>query len=276
MRKVYEWSLVGVICVCAVASAQVRPNPRPAAPPGAAPAAAPAANAQGAHGSADQQMAACLLFCARNEVELAKLAQDKAKTDDVKDFAAKMIKDHSQQSDKLSRLAGNLANSDTARGGSGVEIRREVRKVPAEEGRKEAREDRKEGRDDARATGDREERREGREEARDDRRDTRQDRTATTTISRGQGFNWVAVHHEIANECLKSSKQELDKKEGHEFDQCYIGMQIAAHMHMLDTLKVFKNHATGELQQDIEDSIDTTESHLKSAKKIMEDLKDKK
>jgi len=221
-------------------------------------------------------MAACLLFGARNEIEMGKLAQDKAKSDDVKEFAAKMVKDHSQQSDKLTRLAGNLAGADTARGGSGSDVRREVRRVPAEEGRQEAREDRKEGRDDARATGDRTERREGREDARDDRRDNRQDRTTTTTTGRGQGLNWVAVHHEIADQCLQSSKKELGNKEGHEFDQCYMGMQIAAHMHMLDTLKAFKNHATGELQQDIDDSIDTTESHLKHAKKIMDDLKDKK
>jgi len=187
-----------------------------------------------------------------------------------------MIKDHSKQVEKLERLAGNLVSGGTARAGGGVEIRREVRKVPAEEGRKEAREDRKEGRDEARETGDRDERREGREEGRDDRRDNRNDRTATTTIARGQGFNWVAIHREIAEECLKSSKKELGQKEGHEFDQCYMGMQIAAHMHMLDELKVFKNHTSGELQQDIEESIDTTESHLKHAKKIMDGLKDKK
>jgi predicted outer membrane protein len=269
MRKVYGWSLAVVICMVAVASAQVRPRPA-AVPPATGPAAAPAAHAVG---TADQQIAACLYFGAHNEVELAKFAENKAKSDDVKDFAAEMIKDHSRQADKLARLAGNLVNAGTARAGGGVEIKREVRKVPAEEGREEAREDRKEGREKARETGDREQRREGREEAREDRRD---ERTVTTTITRGQGFSWVAIHHEMGEQCLESAKKELGNKEGHEFDQCYIGMQIGAHMHMLDALKVFKNHTTGELQQDIEESIDTTQAHLKEAKKIMEELKDKK
>jgi len=221
--------------------------------------------------------------CNHNEIELAKFAEQKAKSDDVKDFAAKMIKDHSQSADKLARVAGNLVNAGTARGGA-TETRREVRKVPAEEGKQKdadtPREDRREGREEARE--DRREarpeaRREGREEAREDRREgrteAREDRATVATA--GRSFNWVSVHREIADQCLQSAKKELGSKEGNEFDKCYMGMQVAAHMKMLDELKVFKNHATGELQQDIESAIDTTEHHLKDAKKIMDNIKDK-
>jgi len=281
MRNAYGWSLIAMIGVFSVASAQVRVQPRPAVQPrqpGAATApAAGAAQTQG-QGTPDQQLAACLWGGNHNEVELAKFAQQRAQSDSVKDFAAHMIKDHTQFADKLARSAGNLISANTARGGG--DTAREVRKVPAEdteEGARPAREEgargvkeapgqvRREGREEAR-----EDRRTGREEAREDRRE---ERTATTAAGR-QAFNWVAIHKEIGEQCLQSSKKELERYKGAEFDKAYMGMQVAAHMEMLDKLKVFKNHASGQLQQDIEQGIETTQEHLKEAHKIMDEIKD--
>jgi len=250
-----------MIGMVSVSAAQVRPGARPAAP-AAAPAVA--ANTQG---TPDQQIAACLHGGAHNEVELAKFAQERAKSDEVKDFAARMIKDHTQQADKLARIAGNLVNSGTARGTT--ETRREVRKVPATEGKEEERrDDRKE------ADTPREDRRVGREEAREDRREIREERREERVTAR-QPFNWVTVHKEVGEQCLESSKKELGRYEGADFDKAYMGHQIVAHMKMVDELKVFKNYATGQLQQDIEEGIDTAEHHLKEARKIMDDQKDK-
>jgi predicted outer membrane protein len=242
-----------------VASAQVRVEARPAQRAGTAPAAAPAATVL--QGTPDQQIAACLWSANRNEVELAKLAEQKAKSDSVKEFAAEMIKDHTQNADKLARIAGNLVNAGTARTpGTPREVRKPVL-------------------DDPRGATPAAERREGREEAREDRRagreEAREERTATIAAPGRQVFNWVAIHQEVADQCLQSAKKELGKKEGNEFDKCYIGMQVAAHMMMLDELKVLKNHASGQLQQDLEQSIETTENHLSEAQKIMEEIKDK-
>ena len=225
MHNVYGWSLVGVICMFGIASAQVRPTPRPAA-------GAPAANVQG---TSDQQLAAALHDCARNEVDLGKFAQKHAKSDDVKDFAAMVIKDHSPQVDKMGKWAGNLvaARSDE---------RREVRKPVADEERGE---------------------------------DRPGDRPAAATAGQRQ-FSWVTIHQELANQCLKTVKDELGKKEGDDFDRCFIGQQIGAHLMAIDELKVFKNHASPQLQQDIEEAIDTAEGHLKDARKIMEQLEGSK
>ena len=289
MRSAYGWSLAALICMSGVASAQVRPEPQPGkVRPGAAaaPAAAPAAAAQ--QGTPDQQIAACLWAANRNEVEIAKLAEQKAKSDSVKEFAAQMIKDHSQNADKLARVAGNLVNAGTARGATGTT--REVRKPAIDDTREEKKtddkEERKEGargkaRDDAAPAAERreareearEDRREGREEAREDRRVERT--TAAAAPGGRQAFNWVTIHREVADQCLQTAKKELGKKEGNEFDKCYMGMQVAAHMHMLDQLKVLKNHASSQFQQDLEHSIETAEHHLSEAQKIMEEVKDK-
>jgi len=263
-----------------IASAQVRPGARPtarpaAAPPAAAPAAPNAAATQ--QGTSDQQVAACLWAANRNEVEIAKLAEQKAKSDSVKDFAAQMIKDHTQNADKLARVAGNLVNVARGSGDKPREVRRPVidEAQDRREGREEAREDRREGREAAEPA----ERREGRAEAREDRRagreEAREERTTTTAAGGREGFNWVAIHREIADECLKSGKKELGEKQGNEFDKCYMGMQVAAHMKMLDELKVLKNHVSSQFAQDLEQSIETTEHHLSEAKKIMEEIKDK-
>ena len=287
MRTVYGWSLAVLICMMGIASAQVRPGTRPAAaPPAAAPAAAPAATTQ--QGTPDQQIAACLWAANRNEVEISKLAEQKASSDSVKEFAAMMIKDHSQNADKLAKVAGNLVN--VARGGANPqrEVRRPILDEAEErrEGREKAREERREGRDEAAARDDAApapaERREGREEAREERRtgreEAREDRrtTAAAPASGGrQAFNWVTIHREVADRCLETAKKELGDKKANEFDKCYMGMQVAAHTKMVDELKVVKNYASGQFAQDLEKSLDTAEHHLSEAKKIMEEIKDK-
>jgi len=129
MRNTFGW-LLAFICMCSFAAAQVRVEPRPAVRPGAAPAGAPATapaqpnrNQAGQHGSADQEIAAFIYGCARNEVELSKFAQQHAKADEVRDFAAMMVKDHQPQEQKMAKLAGNLVNVAAS------ETRTETRRV---------------------------------------------------------------------------------------------------------------------------------------------------
>jgi uncharacterized Rossmann fold enzyme len=43
-------------------------------------------------------------------------------------------------------------------------------------------------------------------------------------------------------------------------------------MHMLDTLKVFKNYASPQLQQAIAQATDVTQKHLDHAKHIIHEL----
>lgn len=105
----------------------------------------------------------------------------------------------------------------------------------------------------------------------------RRPQTATAEYAGGQGrssagLNFVRLKQQLGQQCLASSKQELEQKDGNEFDECYIGMQIAKHMEMIDTLKVFSHYASENLDQVIEEGEDTSQEHLDHAKKLIKEL----
>ncbi|HEX4415474.1 MAG TPA: DUF4142 domain-containing protein [Lacipirellulaceae bacterium] len=60
----------------------------------------------------DREVAACLLDKNKAEVELGKIAAERANDKDVKEFAEKMIKDHNQVVEKLERIAGSNEPND--------------------------------------------------------------------------------------------------------------------------------------------------------------------
>jgi putative membrane protein len=60
----------------------------------------------------NRQLAACLLTKNKGEVELGKYAESRAKNNDVKEFAAQMINDHSEIVAKLERIVGSDMPSD--------------------------------------------------------------------------------------------------------------------------------------------------------------------
>jgi predicted outer membrane protein len=71
---------------------------------------------------------------------------------------------------------------------------------------------------------------------------------------------------------VASLKEKLSEKKGQDFDKCYMAHQVVAHMQMLDTLKVFKKHASGQLAELINGGIQTTEDHLMHAENLMKKL----
>jgi len=163
----------------------------------------------GQSSSSDQQIAACVHGECSNEIEIAKLAQSKAQSEEVRNFAEKMIKDHSPGCQEMQRLAGNLASGHQ-----------------------------------------------------------QQPQAA------GGQLDWVSIKHEIGQQCLKSVKEELSSKKADDFDKCFMGQQIGAHMKVVDELTVLRNHASGELKQKLEKELQMAQQHLQLAKQIEQKLKD--
>ena len=159
-------------------------------------------------GVAIAQLAAVIYGACHNEVETAKFAQSRLQTPAAKQFAEKMIKDHTPDCEAYQRLAGNLAGEHGGQNRAGGQL------------------------------------------------------------------DWVSIHKEIGQKCLESIKKELSQASSNEVDHCYMGEQLAAHMGMKDKLTVFKQHASPQLAQQIDKSLQVVDSHLKEAKQIMEQLKD--
>jgi predicted outer membrane protein len=182
-----------------------------------------------ASGTSDQQIAAVLYSCCHNEIEIAKFGQSKAQSPEVKQFAEKMIREHTAGCDAMKTLAGNLvAQSDVRTGAS----------PPAGAPR------------------------------------------FSDEVARGAGsptatLNWVSILQQVGKECLATTKQELGAKQGAEFDQCFIGQQIGGHLHVIDELKVLRQHASPEMREKLDAELQMANSHLQEAKQIAEQLKDR-
>jgi predicted outer membrane protein len=268
MRVIYGLSAVAAIAWVSLALAQVRDPVRPAAP------ARPAEAATAQAWTADQQIAATLYYGCRNEVELSKFALTKLQSNELRDFAERMITEHTEACDKLAKIAGNAVAVDARLG-----------TVPG--------------------AASREERIERREERREERRDDALPEAAPPATTprpaadpprsleieaggarvkvqpgarpradieiRGGaagGLNWVTIHKQMADQCLATAKQEFATKERAEFDRCYLGGQIMGHLKALDEIKVLRNYASPEFRAELDTCSQGCAEHLKEAKAL--------
>jgi len=235
MRSTFMGLMVAaaVACFCGVGLAQNAPRSA-ALPPGEA--------ARGESSQSDQQIAAVLFTCGHNEITIAKFAQPKLQTEQARQFAEKMTRDHQPSCEVYQRLAGNLVGAvPAAVPGAGPDA------APGAPRREEG---------------------------------LRPGAAAAPPPAGELGgrpggtLDWVSIHKQIGAQCLQSVQQELASKSGGEFDKCFIGQQIGAHMMAVDELKVLRNYAGGELRQQIDKDLQVATDHLQEAKQIMEQLKD--
>jgi putative membrane protein len=90
--------------------------------------------------------------------------------------------------------------------------------------------------------------------------------------SSGQKLNFVQMKQQVGQKLLDMQRKELDEKQGSQFDKCYIGSQIGAHMEVLATLEVARDHVSSDLASLLDKGIETTKMHLDDAQKIAKAL----
>ena len=95
-------------------------------------------------------------------------------------------------------------------------------------------------------------------------RDLNQAREGDATIA----WQLTAIKRELCQRNLKSAMEELQNKEGAEFDECYMQMQVFAHQGMVNTIEIFQRYASEELQSVLQEVGFKVESHLEEAKEL--------
>jgi predicted outer membrane protein len=206
-------------------------------------------------GFTDAQLAGWLAVDNENEVALAKLGQERSQNQQVKELSQKLAEAHSQMLTKLQQFAGA--------GGASGEVRETRRERRGEERRGErgAENPKPENATDNPKPD---------KPAGDAASETTTRTTERTTIREGRrgGADIVALKRELGEACLQTARQKLEEKEGAEFDKCFIGGQIMGHMQAIDTMKVFKRHASPELAQVLDAGIQAATDHLQQAENI--------
>jgi predicted outer membrane protein len=95
------------------------------------------------------------------------------------------------------------------------------------------------------------------------------------TIRQGGGAELeqlANIERTAAQQCLAMTTAMLQEKQGAQFDRCYVGQQIGAHVAMLAKLKAIEPQVSGDLQQLVRDGRAKTEEHLQHAKSLAQSL----
>lgn len=199
-------------------------------------------------------LAGMVLLGNNEEVALGEFAHQKAQNEKVKQFAQMMIEHHGKYGEQLAKYAPERANEKLHAGWSNDAHNKSAGELKSESKATE----RAEATKDDQSTSDRE----------------RYARGFNAGDSR-QGGPMLEINREAVEGCLALTTEEMGRHSGAEFDKCYIGQQIGAHIGMLAKLKTFEQHTQGDLQKVFRDGAAETQKHLDQARAIMKELDSK-
>jgi predicted outer membrane protein len=220
----------------------------------------------------DRFYANCLLAQNESEVQLSQIAQQKSENDQVKQFAQQMIQDHQKMIQQLQPLAemqrsatrgvsGSLGTSNRTSTTTGRSTATTDATNPSNASSSEIARSSAPSGTTAAAPG---------IEANTDAT------TGTAITGRMAGDSAVhqlaAIDRQINERCTQAAKEELQQKSGAEFDKCYVGNAISAHMHALAALEVLGQQTQGQLAQVAKQAQPTVQQHLDHAKQLMKQL----
>jgi len=194
----------------------------------------------------------CLLKKNKGEIEIGQFAAEQAQDPQVKDFAQQVVKDHQNVVEKLQQLAGAGSLENSART-SADRSALDSTPAPGSSGTDNT----TLGADTRNAA--------PRNESGNVARPGMQGNAALSQLA--------SIEEKIADHCQQSLKEELQSKSGADFDQCYVGSQIAAHMQMLAALEVLSQDGPGQIKQAAEEAKPIVQQHLDHAKQLANDMK---
>jgi predicted outer membrane protein len=233
--------------------------------------------------SLEREITDCLVHGNQAEITLARIAEQRASDPEVKQFAQKMIKEHTAFLDKLQTGRGTPAgrqfgDQSPVQGRSAVggeanrdqpnrdqSVRDQLNGGQANGGQPNGDQPAVGGPGvDVNAPGAR---------VRVGRDETRSGAVGHDGRSQAGGARqFLQIQKEVQAQCLQSMTRELSQKEGVQFDRCYMNCQVGAHMKMADELTVYSKHVSENLQATLQEGLQATTQHLAMAKQIAERL----
>jgi hypothetical protein len=82
----------------------------------------------------------------------------------------------------------------------------------------------------------------------------------------------AALEKQIGERCKQNLREELEQKQGAEFDKCYVGSQIAGHMESVAKLEVLQQQGPDQIKQLAQQALPKVQQHLDHAKQLMKKL----
>jgi len=211
------------------------------------------------------------------EIRVNEFAQQQAENEQVKQFAQKMVQEHTQMGDKLRQASqGGQGGQPGATGRPGAEgrnrgaLRNESGAGQAGEGagrRSGAGRNNESGAGDDSSVSLLQE---------DDLQGRRAGQGQRAGGAMRGGNAAIALHEEIKRQCAESTIAALREKQGAEFDHSFMHQQVVAHMAMLDTLKVTQKHASPNLRPVLQEGQQHAQQHLDQARQILEQLENQR
>jgi len=181
----------------------------------------------------DGFLAGWLLAGAENAIQIGEFAQERAQDPEVKRFAQQSVEEHRKLVEKLRPFA---ASYDSKYGhGTGTDGEKFRGGTDGSSGSSQ--------------TG----------------------RAGDTTGKMGEMYGDSTksmIIQELGQQCLDSTKKELQQHSGADFDRCYMGMMVGEHMKANDMLIVFQRHASGQLRSVLSDAQSSVSTNFDKAKDL--------
>lgn len=212
-----------------------------------------AQSATGAHSQeVESYLASCLLMKNQAEVEFAQFAEQQSQNPEIKQFAQKLVQDHTQLVQKLQPLAGMFAAGQ--QGSTSTRI--ENHQIDTQRNASDT--TRLPGSPGAAANN-----------------QANRSLTSTQTQQQGQSgalHQLAQIERQIGEHCKQALKEELQSKTGADFDKCYVGAMIGAHMQALSALEVIGQQTQGQLAEVAQQAQPIVQQHLDHAKQLAKQL----
>jgi len=82
----------------------------------------------------------------------------------------------------------------------------------------------------------------------------------------------MQIDRQVVDRKSQMTKEELQQKQGAEFDKAFVGTAIPAHIHMIAQLEVIERQGQGQLAQIAQQARPIAQQHLEHAKQLMRQL----